>query len=79
LDEVLDRLEIIYENRPLALERVNEVKKEVETPSSDELEIIRSSNLVDHAVYEEALRIKDEIWERTRNLVITLQPTNHFV
>lgn len=79
LDEVLDRLEAVYETRPEPLSRVNEVDKEITHPSDEEVDLIRSVNTVDQAVYDEAMRIKDESWERTRQLITKLRPTNHFI
>jgi hypothetical protein len=79
LAEVIGRLEVIYEQEPVPLERVNEVQREVDEPTDEEMEIIRGYNELDQIIYDEAKRVKDEVWARTRELVVSLQPTNHFV
>ncbi|UVC06996.1 sulfotransferase family 2 domain-containing protein [Rhizobium sp. TH2] len=79
LGEVLGRLEAVYERKPLPLERVNQVDRHIEAPTEEELEMIRSYNRLDQLVYEEALRVKDDVWERTRESVTALQFTNNFI
>ncbi|UVC08888.1 hypothetical protein IHQ71_27875 [Rhizobium sp. TH2] len=76
--EGMEFLTRIGELTGLMIPSVSSLSAVNSSASDHEIELIRRLNRVDQRVYEEAIKMKDEIWNRTRNMVATHRPTNQF-